>query len=240
MRIYQAAQDVLHMKSFYGPILLVPESLAKTQAMSQTTPGKWQAAFKDWLSQQIDPLKVQPVVIPLGRTFLQYPVALEEEEFVISFGKLLNFHSEIRQLAVMTLLKLTQSFDIKLAPSQPILKNCFFGVHISTIQDEEEADSSKVDLKLQQYPAQLNLYLEQALRSRLSHIYVSSDHGTDLVNFIVDAKALNFTVTTKFDLLNGWYRENLMDLTPDQRSMIDFLVHSKASQFAGVGHSTFA
>jgi hypothetical protein len=45
------------------------------------------------------------------------------------------------------------------------------------------------------------------------------------------------TVVTKFDLLIGKDREALLELTPDQQAIVDILVHSKATEFVGVGHS---
>ncbi|TVY87037.1 hypothetical protein LAWI1_G008932, partial [Lachnellula willkommii] len=164
---------------------------------------------------------------------------MEEEEFANSFGKLLNFHSDIRNLAVMTLLSIARSFALWLDPEKPILKGRYFGIHLSTSQAAESA-SATIDQTYYQYTMQSKLYLDQAVDSEISLLYVSSDDDADLVRFISDAQALNFTVTTKFDMLKGWDRETLLELTPEQRAMIDYLVHSKASQFAGVGHSSFS
>jgi hypothetical protein len=176
-------------------------------------------------------------MIELGRSFLQYPIAMEEEEFTNSFGRFLNFHSDIRNLAVMTLLSISRSFALWLDPKQPILKDRYFGIHLSSAQDAGAA-SSEVDQTYYQYTTQSKLYLDQAVVSTLSLLYVSSDNGADLVWFISDTQALNLTVTTKFDLLKGWDKETLLELTRDQRAMVDYLVLSRASQFAGVGHSS--
>ncbi|TVY21114.1 hypothetical protein LARI1_G001965 [Lachnellula arida] len=236
MRIYATSEEVLHVKHLFGPIPLAPETFAKSPL---TPPEDWHTAFKEWLAQHIDPLIVQPIVVELGRSFLQYPVAMEEEEFANSFSKLLNFHSDIRNLAVMTLLNIARSFALWLDPEKSILKDRYFGIHLTTSQDAEAA-SATIDQTYYQYPMQSKLFLDQAVNSEMSLLYVSSDDDADLVRFISDAQALNFTVTTKFDLLKGWDRETLLELTPEQRAMIDYLVHSKASQFAGVGHSSFS
>ncbi|TVY73478.1 hypothetical protein LSUE1_G007418 [Lachnellula suecica] len=242
MRIFMKAAEVMQDKKFYGPIRLPPESLEKDKVQwpSQTVTFShdWNVAFKKWLSQYIDPLVVQPIVIGLGRTFLQYPVHMEGEDFANAFGKILNFHSEIRNLAATTLLKLSESFKLKFDLSHPILNDHYFGVHLSTTQVPKEASPALQANYL--YPKQSKLFLDQAANSKLSLLYVSADDGADLVAFIQDARALNLTVTSKFDLLKGWDRESLMELTPDQRATIDYLVHSKASQFAGMGHSSFA
>jgi hypothetical protein len=50
---------------------------------------------------------------------------------------------------------------------------------------------------------------------------------------------MNLTVTTKHDLLTGDDLSELEALRFDQRTMVDFLL-SKSSDFAGVGHSSFA
>ncbi|CAG8973875.1 hypothetical protein HYALB_00010458 [Hymenoscyphus albidus] len=59
-------------------------------------------------------------------------------------------------------------------------------------------------------------------------------------SFYSDAAALNIMVTSKLDLLQGLDREILLGFTPDQQMMVDYLIHTKASQFSSVGHSAFA
>jgi len=47
-------------------------------------------------------------------------------------------------------------------------------------------------------------------------------------------------VTTKFNLLKEKDLEELQALKWDQQGLVDFLVMLKASDFAGIGHSSFA
>jgi len=236
MQTFMFSKQVLEVKDLYGPITLVPEALAKKIPLAEMSAENWREAFQKWASQYTDP---QPIVIELGRTFLQYPVAKEEGNFAYSFGRLLKFHWDIRNLAAITLLKLSESFASSPDLAQPILPDLYFGVHLSIVRDSATI-TSKVDLAHYSYETQSKLFLEQASKSGLPLIYVSSDDGADLVQFIHDAKTLNLTVMNKFDLLKGWDRETLLELTPDQQAMIDYLVLSKASQFAGIGHSSFA
>jgi hypothetical protein len=236
MQMFLLAKQVYEENHFFGPVSLVPETLAKKLALAETSAEAWREAFQKWVSQYTDP---QPIVIELGRTFLQYPVVKEGADFAYSFGSLLKFHWDIRNLATITMLKLSESFVGQPDLAQPILPDLYFGVHLSTVRDLSTV-VSKVDLKYYTYEMQSKLFFEQASKSELSLVYVSSDDGADLVQFIRDAQALNLTVMNKFDLLKGWDRETLLELTPDQQAMIDYLILSKSSQFVGVGHSSFA
>ena len=55
-------------------------------------------------------------MIELGKSFLQYPVTMEQEKIANSFGKMLNFHSDIRKLAITTLLSISRFVAISLDP----------------------------------------------------------------------------------------------------------------------------
>lgn len=47
-------------------------------------------------------------------------------------------------------------------------------------------------------------------------------------------------MATKFDVLSATDAEALRELTLDQQALVDFLVVLKASDFAGIAHSSFA
>ncbi|KAF4617053.1 hypothetical protein G7Y89_g15097 [Cudoniella acicularis] len=227
MHLYGTADE-----STYKPISLVAESLARSSG--KTTSKEWNVAFYKWLGEKIAPSK-RPSIIEISQSFLKYPISDDDEEFDRTFGKILKFAPDARNLASTTLLKLSETVAIPRDMSQPILSNIFLGVHFSTLQKADEIDKANFH-----YGTQSKLYLEQASQLGLDTIYASSDDETDIAQFARDAQSMSIKVTSKFDLLKGGDRETLLRLTPDQQAMVDFLVLSKASQFVGVGHSGFA
>jgi hypothetical protein len=117
------------------------------------------------------------------------------------------------------------------------LKKAFLGAYLST----DYEDLPKSDQKNARYQVQSQLYLNQAMSANLSLIYAASEFGGEIPDFMKDANLQNVTVTAKLDLFKGKDREQLLhDFTPDQQALVDYLVLSKASEFAGVGHSSFA
>ena len=102
-------------------------------------------------------------------------------------------------------------------------------------------DLPEADQKIARYQVQSQRYLNQAFSGNLSLLYVASELGHEIPKFINDASHQNITVTAKLDLLKGKDRDDLLhDFTSDQQALVDYLVLSKASEFAGVGHSSFA
>ncbi|OBT81737.1 hypothetical protein VE02_08884 [Pseudogymnoascus sp. 03VT05] len=55
-----------------------------------------------------------------------------------------------------------------------------------------------------------------------------------------EAAASNIIVTTKFDLLDEADKATLRLMSWDRQGMMDFQVMTKASDFGGIGHSSFA
>lgn len=71
-------------------------------------------------------------------------------------------------------------------------------------------------------------------------MYVASGNVDEIARFADDAKAYNLSVTTKHQLLGGEDKVKLEAFTFDQQALVDYLVLLKSSDFAGVGHSSFA
>lgn len=238
MRVYKAASTITDRQHAYGPISLGPESLVKKIPKTGLPhPQEWRGLFYKWLSQYVSEDTKGPIIIDLGRSYLQYPTSSDDGAFVHHFGKILKVRPDARSLATMTLLKLTDAYSLQLHLSDPILKKAFLGVYLSTDVD----GLAKDDQVNARYETQSKLYFAQAAAANLSLIYAASKFGDDILNFIKDAGTRNITVTTKLDLLKGKDREQLLnDFTPDQSLLVDYLVMAKASEFAGVGHSSFA
>jgi hypothetical protein len=239
MRLYSSVDQVLKDKRTVGPVSLVLGSLVQADAIGQTSQEKWKAAFDEWLGKQIKPGNGMNLLIEVDRSFLKYPVASDDIEFVNIFGKIMKFGYDVGYLATVTLAKLSHAFEIPFDITSPIIPDMFFGAHLSTGRDLAGV-SSKIEKANYEYGTQSKLYLDHASNSNFSAIYASSDVLADLQSFYVDAEARNMTVVTKFDLLTGKDREALLELTPDQQAMVDILVHSKATEFVGVGHSNIA
>jgi hypothetical protein len=239
MRLYSSVDQVLKEKRIVGPVSLVPGSLVQQNAIGQAPQESWKAEYDQWLGKQIKAGNGMHLLVEVDRSFLQYPIASDDTEFVEIFGRILKFGYDVGYLATVTLVKLSHAFDIPFDITSSIIPDMFFGAHLSTERDPARI-SSKIEQANYEYGIQSKLYLDHASNSNFSTIYASSDVLADLQTFYVDADARNMTVVTKFDLLTGKDREALLELTPDQQAMVDILVHSKATEFVGVGHSNIA
>lgn len=242
MRVYKAASLITNRQFAYGPISLLPESLAHKVPKTATEASihraeEWRKLFYKWLLRYVAEDNKGPIIVKLGRSFLGFPIYDDEKHFVHEFGKILKIRRDARVLATTVLQKLSDVYNLPLRLSEPILKKAFVGVYLST----DEEGLSKADQKNVRYPIQSQLYLDHARSANLSLVYAASENGDDIPRFMKDASLQDIIVTTKLDLLKGQDREDLLrSFTPDQQALVDYLVLSKASDFAGVGHSSFS
>ena len=238
LRIYDTVDDVEDRGNGHGPFSLVPETLVKyVPKEGLEHPDDWREFFYTWLERYILPDVQGPIFVNLGRSYLQYSVNADGQEFALSFGNILKFRLDIRILATMTLLKLSQAYSMSITVTKPIIKNVFLGVHLWS---GPLSGLSAADRAFGQYDKQAKLYLQQASQSNLTIIYVASTNGSEITRFSQDGLGLGISVTTKFDLLKGNSRQELQALNLSEQSMVDFLVMLKASEFVGVGHSSLA
>jgi hypothetical protein len=242
LQIHLSKKDIKDFEKAGNAISLIPESLVdRVPITGLPDPAAWRAQFYTWLKQFSTPELTGPIIVDLGRSYLRYPIYSDGEGFAVSFGSILKFRSDVRVLATKVLQSLVDTHSLILNLTQDVHRNSFFGVHLRT-----ESDAVKVwpaqDWIYSSYETQSKIYLEQAPRSNSSVIYVASGDRNEVAKFAVDASKApnNFTVTTKFDLLKGGDLEELQRLAWDQQALIDFLVMLKASDFAGIGHSSFA
>lgn len=235
LHLYDTLEDIKG-KTFHEPITLQPESLTVDKKLE---PEKWRGLFYNWLGEYISDLVDNTAVINLERSYLSYPIYTDGDGFAMSFGKILKFRTDISILATKTLLKLAERYSYDIDLLKPILPNFFLGVHLRTEYDSQQGWPVG-DWVYSRYETQSKLYLEQANSSSISHIYVASGDLEEVAKFKVDAAASNITVTTKFDLLDETDKATLEALSWDQQGMVDFQVMTKASDFGGIGHSSFA
>lgn len=242
LKIHVPKEEIPNFANAPDTISLLPESLAdRVPATGLPEPQAWRGQFYTWLEQYSSPSMSGPIIVELGRSYLTYPIYSDGEDFALAFGSILKFRSDVRILATKTLQSLSDAYSLDLDLNQNIIPNAFFVAHLRTEKDAVEAWPAG-DWVYSRYETQSQLYLQQAPRSNPVVIYVASGDLDEVARFAVDASntTQKFTVTTKGDLLGGNDLEELKALEWDQQGMVDFLVSLKASDFAGVGHSSFA
>lgn len=168
---------------------------------------------------------------------LNSPICYDPPKFVSEFGNLLSFHTGARRLAASALFKLSTDYYLpspvspRLPSTSPLAAMNFLGLHLRTSMDAAAAGWAN-------YSVQSTRYLQLADEQRVKHIYIASGNNEDVQKFA--AAALPRLVVTKRDLLNKDELKELDSLTWDQQAMVDWLVITRASFFAGIVQSSFA
>lgn len=248
MTIYSSFDDVIKSGNHTGDI-----NRLRFQAESLTGDGlikteMWRQRFYAWLEQQqAGPVtgKPGPTVIDLERCYMSYPIYSDGEGFALSFGMTLQLREDIRLLASKVLRGLARrlSFadtDLK----NEVLPDAYFGAHLRVEHDAQVTWNSKYGWTHASYEKQAEDYLAQALqpsRSSPKGIYVASGDVEGTRRFVEDAARNNLTALGKFDVLHG--TEDLKILKAfrwDQQALVDYLILLRASDFAGVAHSSFS
>lgn len=229
---------------------LKPESLVEggVPRTGIPDPSAWRGQFYSWLDTQIAIAgqgTPSLIVVNLQRSYMTYPIYSDGEAFAQTFASVLQFRNDTRTLATKVLSSLAERFSLDINLEDDILPNAFFGVHLRTEADSKKAWESAGDYWFySHYGNQVKVYLEQAPRSSPAAIYVASGDPDEIARFAADAAEVpaphNYPVVNKVDLIAGEDLETLRALTFDQQALVDYLVLLKASDFAGVAHSSFA
>ncbi|KAL5322968.1 hypothetical protein ACEPPN_007494 [Leptodophora sp. 'Broadleaf-Isolate-01'] len=201
-----------------------------------TTPIFWRERLYQWLANTTD---LQKPVIDLDRSYLQYPIYSDPEQFALDFGRVLKFRQDTRLVATKTLRNLVRKYSLHGDFRSPIWNQTLFGVHLRTERDSQQGWPPSL-YNYSKYETQSTSYLTQAASSGVTVMYVASGNVDEIARFADDAKAYNLSVTTKHQLLGGEDKVKLEAFTFDQQALVDYLVLLKSSDFAGVGHSSFA
>ena len=242
LQIHSSKAAIKDFVNTHDTIPLLPESLVKhVPSTGLPQPTEWRSQFYTWLEPYARPDPKGPIIVDLQRSYLQYPIYSDGEGFAHTFGSILKFRSDVRILASKTLQGLADTYSLTPDLTQDILPNTFFGAHLRTEKDAVEGWPAP-DWVYSRYETQARIYLEQAPRSNSPVIYVASGDLSEVAKFAQNASTTpqNFAVTTKFDLLKGNDLKELKSLKWDQQGLVDYLVMLKASDFAGIGHSSFA
>jgi hypothetical protein len=248
MRVYESIDKSPHHALINSSIYMEPEKIVPEKDVTPegiAHPEHWREIFYTWLANTTETARKSkditshPAIIDLARSYLQYPIYTDPSAFAISFGGILKFRTDARLLATTVLRNLLSSHNIKVDLTSPIWKNAFFGAHLRTEKDSRQGWPWD-QVIASRYDTQATYYLSAVISSNLSLIYLASGDPAEIAHFSQDAKEANLTVVTKDSLITGEERGKLKELSFDQQALIDYLVLLKSSQFAGVGHSSFA
>lgn len=166
---------------------------------------------------------------------MQRPVCRDKTDFVIQFGRLVEFRPDTQRLAAQALSELTTRFQLPPIKPLGITEDSFIGVHLRT-----EIDA--VHVGYTSFEEQTAAYIKYINSTSLRVVYAASGNTTSLELFGEQAAALSppARIVTKWDLLKGKDIEILKNLTWDQQALVDYLILQKSSRFAGVTESSFS
>ncbi|CZT53482.1 uncharacterized protein RSE6_15071 [Rhynchosporium secalis] len=232
MRILNGTREGREKSIFVNPEKIAgdigPEGLTK--------PEEWRERFYGWLSRNTS---ISTPVIDLDRSYLQYPIHSDAEAFALDFGKLLKFRRDTRMAATAALKNMVRKYNLTGDYKTEVWKGGFYGVHLRTERDSQQGWPPTL-YEYSKYATQSTSYLKQAAGTGMKVMYVASGNVEEIEKFAYDAKAYNMSVTTKHQLLEGEDKKKMEKFTFDQQALVDYLVLLKSSDFAGVGHSSFA
>ncbi|TVY17902.1 hypothetical protein LARI1_G004194 [Lachnellula arida] len=228
------------------PLSVVPESLVEGKSRDGSAAlqnsDQWRQQFYQWLEQYATNNTKGPIIVHVGRLFLKYSVYSDGERFALEFGAIMNVRSDARELATTALHALIQAYSLPVNLTKNIMNDSFLGVHLRTEKDAMNAWGNPF-WPFSTYKAIVAKYIEQIQdpsRPKPSVIYVASGDLNEVGKFAKDVMALNMTVATKDNLLTGKDKEDLEKLAWDQQALVDFLIMPVASDFAGLGISSFS
>lgn len=118
MGIYDTIEDFERHESLQKKLTLIPRSLQRRLPdTGWSNPEDGHSKLQDWLNNKTTVSPDKPVVIGLGRAYLEYPIFSDGAPFANNFGKILKFSRESRYLAAAILYSLSKQFSFSLNPS---------------------------------------------------------------------------------------------------------------------------
>lgn len=204
---------------------------------------EWRGAFDKWVKEEGAQGGVglgRELRVDMQAAWFEFPILYDELEFTASFGRIVRFSHELRQLAAVVLYALDKKYGLEIdaaAMGVPAAEK-YYGAHLRTDDDAIKASFAG-------YEEQSTAYLKGAQQHALSLIYLASGSAKDTKRFTKEAKSKKIAVTGKYALLEGnrEFREELTQmraLTWDQQALIDFVVLLRSSHFGGTWASSFA
>lgn len=247
LKIYDNIEVLPNYDSLHGPKVLQPEDLQEHTPKGLPRPSAWPQDFTSWLQRETagtlfntgNPQRT--TIVALNRSYLIYPIYSDGTEFAHAFGSILQFRPDVRVLATEVFTSLLRNHGLEKSwdGKSDIVENAYLGAHLRIEKDATEGWPGDY-WGWSNYTAQAGAYINQTLGDGLDLIYVASGDLAQISRFTAEASRHNIKVETKHSLLSPTSLTQLNQLSFDQQGLVDFLVMLKASDFAGVAHSSFA
>lgn len=181
----------------------------------------WPSAVQEVL--KIVPTEDSPAIVRLHQGPFDFPShEIDAVDFWASYGQLLRFRSDVRQLALSALKKV----------SELVGPDGYLGIHLRTEQDV-------TDIPLAAFGPQKDAAFDIAHKEQLKHIYVASGQKDHLRQLAIDAAARGLSVLTKEDVLDKHDLDTLHSLSWDQQALVDYIILRHSTYFQGVSLSSF-
>ena len=137
LKIYDDIQDLQNWESLHGPKELQPEDLQERTDKGLPHPETWREDFRAWLERETagtvwtSANPTRTTVVSLQRSYLIYPIYSDHKLFANTFGSILQFRSDVRQLATEVFTTLLKKHELeKLWDGESeIVENAYLGAH---------------------------------------------------------------------------------------------------------------
>lgn len=205
----------------------------------------WREVFENWLRDYGTPKglsisRTTPLLVSITASFFEFPIMFDSPDFIATFGRIVQFKSELRRLSAEVLYALNKKYKVGIEPAKLGVpsKKKFYGAHLRT-------DADAIAASFDSYDAQSTAYLAGAKKNRLYFIYLASGSKPDIERFTADAAKKKISVTTKYALLEDDEEfadtlRRMKELTWDQQALIDYNILLRSSHFGGTWASSFA
>lgn len=250
MQTYATLEDAVKVRNFMGDPNQIHLEADFLLGEGLVQPSAWREKFiGEWLPQQTAQVESKSgtiqdtIVVHIERCYMSYPIHSDGAAFSNSFSSILIPREDVRLLATGVIRGLAERFTFtSLDLSQPTLPGAFFGAHLRTEKDAAATWSASYGWTHATYEAQATDYLAQAESGRVTPrgIYLASGDAEETKRFVTDAVVRGWETVGKFDVVRPDEAEMLKALRWDQQAAVDYLVLLKASDFAGVAHSSFS
>lgn len=258
MHIYPTLDAAVHETKFTGDPAQLHLQADSLTGEGLVRPDVWRDNFTQWLASQHKEshgtTNSPALIVNLARCYMTWPIYSDGVAFAHTFSSILTPRHDIRILATRVLRRLAARRTLPATTttlSQPVLAHAFFGAHLRVEKDAMETWFADFGWTHATYEAQAASYLAQATDEERNSgssssaggvIYVASGDANGTRRFAADAAVRNWTAVDKFDVLGpeGEEARALRALRWDQQAVVDYLVLLKASDFAGVAHSSFS
>lgn len=180
-------------------------------------------------------------LVNLERTLWDIDTRSLPASFRRNFPQILRINPTVRHLAALVVQNLAQqNLTLSLDPRDPIPKSAFYGAHLRTEADAQNAGWNSAPNT--NFSAQTDAYIAHALAHKLDLLYVASGNASELARFREKAAAHSppLAVTSKLDLLPPTARQEFEALTWDQQALVDYEVLQRSSVFGGFVKSSFS